>query len=261
MSLQNRVSIAVGLQNGGFGEFWSSVFNELNIEITPNIDEYFQEKDESIRKQQEKESTKEYKAHKGKKKMENLAEESKRTIKDAARHATYLAAGFMMGEEEIKQTGNAQKKKKKTYCNLANCTNPKSHAWNRSVKCRWYGMFKHLDSKKKSNQLLLQQAVLTHLEMLGEEIISPQNEKRDNEESTSTTNLILPLYQHNHTVDYDRLVHKKTKNDAASASQNSKYHFSPHPHLLFLHILIYIAPAYSAIIIFIAYVFSASSFV
>ena len=45
--------------------------------------------------------------------MENLAEESKRTIKDAARHATYLAAGFMTGEEEIKQTGNAQKKKKK----------------------------------------------------------------------------------------------------------------------------------------------------
>ena len=47
--------------------------------------------------------------------MENLAEESKRTIKDAARHATYLVAGFMTGEEEIKQTGNAQKKKKKTY--------------------------------------------------------------------------------------------------------------------------------------------------
>eukprot|EP00957_Ditylum_brightwellii_P070357 5345128-Ditylum_brightwellii.AAC.1 len=44
--------------------------------------------------------------------MENLSEDSKRTVKDAARHATYFAAGFMTGEEQIKQTGNMQKKKK-----------------------------------------------------------------------------------------------------------------------------------------------------
>ena len=59
--------------------------------------------------------------------MENLAEESKRTIKDAARHATYLAAGFMIGEEEIKKTGNVQKKKKKHVAilqtaQIQNCT-------------------------------------------------------------------------------------------------------------------------------------------
>jgi hypothetical protein len=67
-------------------------------------------------------------------------------------------------------------------------------------------MFKHLDSKKKSNQLLFQQAVLTHLEVLGEEIILTQNEICDNEEPTSTTNVILPLNQHNRTVDYDCLL-------------------------------------------------------
>ena len=163
--------------------------------------------------------------------MENLAEESKRTIKDAARHATYLVAGFMTGEEEIKQKGNAQKKKKKTYCNLANCTNPKLHAWIQSVKCRWYGMFQHLNSKKKSHQLLLQQAALTHLEALGEEIILPQNKKHDNEESTSTTNLILPLNQHNHTVDYDCLLSTKIKNDVASTFLCILICLFSHPHL------------------------------
>ena len=104
ISLQNRVSITVGLHNGGYGKFWSSVFSELNIKITPNTAKYFHEKDESTGKKGEKDRTTEYKAQKGKKKMENLAEESKRTIKDAVRHVTYLAAGFMTGEEEIKQT-------------------------------------------------------------------------------------------------------------------------------------------------------------
>ena len=130
-------------------------------------------------------------------------------------------------------------------------------------------MFQHLNSKKKSHQLLLQQAALTHLEALGEEIILPQNKKHDNEESTSTTNLILPLNQHNHTVDYDCLLSTKIKNDVTSTSQSSKYHLSLHPHLLFLPssfiqclptvlflcILIHIAPAYGAFIIFIVYIF------
>jgi len=58
MSLQNRVSIAVGLQNGGHGECWCSVFNELNIKITPSIQEYFQEKGKSIRKSKKRRAQK-----------------------------------------------------------------------------------------------------------------------------------------------------------------------------------------------------------
>eukprot|EP00957_Ditylum_brightwellii_P093515 7121469-Ditylum_brightwellii.AAC.1 len=43
----------------------------------------------------------------------NLAEESKTTIRDSARHFAYPAAGFITGGEEIKQTCNVQKAKKK----------------------------------------------------------------------------------------------------------------------------------------------------
>eukprot|EP00957_Ditylum_brightwellii_P208068 15355702-Ditylum_brightwellii.AAC.1 len=61
-----------------------------------------------------------------------------------------------------------------------------------------------LIQKKKNNQLLLQQAVLSHLKALGETIVSPQNENAyDNKTSTFTANLVLPLNQQNHTVDYD----------------------------------------------------------
>eukprot|EP00957_Ditylum_brightwellii_P049027 3719947-Ditylum_brightwellii.AAC.1 len=71
--------------------------------------------------------------------MGNLAEETKQTIKDTARHATYLAAGLMTGEEEIKQTNNVQNAKKsilqssKLYKSKITCLEPISKmqmVWN-----------------------------------------------------------------------------------------------------------------------------------
>eukprot|EP00957_Ditylum_brightwellii_P021512 1622180-Ditylum_brightwellii.AAC.1 len=62
-------------------------------------------------------------------------------------------------------------------------------------------MFPHLGFK---NQLLLQQAVLSHLEALGETIVLPKNRYAcNNEASTSAANPVLSLNQHDHTIDYD----------------------------------------------------------
>ena len=45
MSLQNRVSIAVGLANGGYDSFWRDVFQRCGLCVPPKMAEYLKEKD------------------------------------------------------------------------------------------------------------------------------------------------------------------------------------------------------------------------
>eukprot|EP00957_Ditylum_brightwellii_P073471 5583119-Ditylum_brightwellii.AAC.1 len=64
--------------------------------------------------------------------MEDMLEENRHVIKDTAKHKTYIATTFVSGEEEIIQEKRTEIVKPKPFCNLANCSKPKSHQWNTS---------------------------------------------------------------------------------------------------------------------------------
>eukprot|EP00957_Ditylum_brightwellii_P038468 2907486-Ditylum_brightwellii.AAC.1 len=78
MSLQNRVSIAVRLQNGGDEKFWGSVFNELCVDILPRMKNYFVQKDAAIEKRRIKHRKAEEKRRHAKNQLDKMYEENRK---------------------------------------------------------------------------------------------------------------------------------------------------------------------------------------
>ena len=45
MSLQNRISIAIGVTNGGYEIFFGFIYSRLGIDVSPRMKHYFKTKD------------------------------------------------------------------------------------------------------------------------------------------------------------------------------------------------------------------------
>eukprot|EP00957_Ditylum_brightwellii_P054628 4139096-Ditylum_brightwellii.AAC.1 len=68
--------------------------------MTPSIAIYLKDKDEALHKKEKEKST-QHRSKKAKKKLEDIQEENRCVIKDAAKHKTYIVIPLMTGEEEI----------------------------------------------------------------------------------------------------------------------------------------------------------------
>eukprot|EP00957_Ditylum_brightwellii_P100330 7647120-Ditylum_brightwellii.AAC.1 len=54
MSLQNRVSIAVGVQNNGNDLYWSRVYTALGMEMLSNLSSFWKKEDNTTKKKRQR---------------------------------------------------------------------------------------------------------------------------------------------------------------------------------------------------------------
>eukprot|EP00957_Ditylum_brightwellii_P068777 5220652-Ditylum_brightwellii.AAC.2 len=75
MPHKKRISIAVGLQNGGYDLFYGDMFVPLNVVLTSNVKEYLKEKDAAMFKKEHMNNKKSLRGKK-KRKVEHIAEDN-----------------------------------------------------------------------------------------------------------------------------------------------------------------------------------------
>ena len=83
MSLNNRVAIAVGLQNMGHAAFWRTVFGKLGMPMPPRTAEYLHEKDKRMRKQKARANLPENKIKRSMAKIQAIYEENQKEMQSA----------------------------------------------------------------------------------------------------------------------------------------------------------------------------------
>ena len=140
MSLQNRISIVVGIHNCGHLEFWTEVFSNLRMNVNKDLVNNLSQQDntkERKRKHNEKRETKIKRRRIQNEKMKDMMQKQKL---DEIRGKTYQSGEAMRHlipnevlkiEEDIKLKGNIN-------CGLWGCNHEKKHKTSKSKHCRYF---------------------------------------------------------------------------------------------------------------------------
>ena len=143
VSLSNRISIVIGVQNSGYNRFWNRMFEVLSLSTGSDFTKYLEKKDHRKKRKREYEGEIEQKRKRAKTRHDKMREQFKKQIKDAARGATYGSGVALLGDTpmdihpEILRIEETRKKLKSQMCTLPGCYE-KGHKTNSSKKCKYY---------------------------------------------------------------------------------------------------------------------------
>jgi hypothetical protein len=117
-SLQNRVSIAIGVLSLGMVEYFKRLFKALGIYMTPNILHFLEVKEKHRLYRIEKAKTSKAKKDRNKRKFDRLKElESQAKTAFQKREGTYKTGGNVYGFDNNEDDGNKKKKTNRSYAN------------------------------------------------------------------------------------------------------------------------------------------------
>ena len=89
MSLSNRISIAIGVQNLGQLDCWERLFKRLKMPLGSYLETHLERKDVAKKRKREYESTMARKRKRSQSRQDKMKEQLQKQINDAKRGATY----------------------------------------------------------------------------------------------------------------------------------------------------------------------------
>ena len=140
MSLQNRVSVVIGIHNCGHLDFGSKVFLRLKMNLNTDLVKNLSQQDQTKQRKRKYNEKRETKVKRRRVQNEKMKDMMRKQQLDEVRGKTYQSGEAMRHlipnevlkiEEEIKLKG-------KINCGLWGCNHDKVHKSSRSKRCRYH---------------------------------------------------------------------------------------------------------------------------
>ena len=138
MSLNNRISIAIGVHNMGHFNFWCSVFEKMNLAISSDLSSALQNLDRCKEWKRDYQKRKDVKINRVRKQYEKINDLMKKQKKESVRGATYGSGIALqsMVPSEVAKLETQKKKDENVQCVWFGCY-AKNHKTNKSKNCRY----------------------------------------------------------------------------------------------------------------------------
>ena len=152
MSLSNRVSIAIGVKNEGKKQYWQKVYSKMSMTLPLRLSVFLENTNNRSLKKKEKEATPSFKKKRAIFKNEQIRVEAEKTKRGMEKEMNYSAgiglapATATTATTDTTTANTTVRNSTQPICPLPGC-GIRGHKTNRSSKCRWYGMFKGVQSK------------------------------------------------------------------------------------------------------------------
>ena len=139
MSLNNRISIAIGVMNYGYLKFWSLLLVRIGIAVSAVLEAHLKQKDRAMEIKRNYQKKREVKIQRFRNHHQKMRELIAKEKKDEIRGKTY-GAGVALSKwvpEEVKRKEEEIKKLLKCDCDLYGCY-AGGHTTTNSKKCKYH---------------------------------------------------------------------------------------------------------------------------